>query len=1009
MQEQQEESMSLLSALYRKHWVDNRERILEIYRTYFHTILVTLLTLFNVLTCYSAAIIYFGQWKHKEGSVESFLTIFFKEPPTFLVKLLSIPYIPLDSHLTFWFIFALNLPIVVWFYSTVTRPIKRGYTTIIDWKGRKGRIINALINGLALFANYCAIFAWYIERNMFHFFAGIQSNKDYLVVKSMSSFGYILMAVPVFICLMGAFYMMKEFHRNEDLRKQFFKWEFGLLASQTFSLRGDKADVIVGWEKATNKPIVLTEEARFLHELVNGATGTGKTSTTILTRIVQDLIRIARGRKLGVCVLEPKGDLIRDVLKLCDKLGIPKHKIKVVDPTDLARSIKFNPFVGPLETAAETFRGVLDALAGDQDEFFKGQQSETASLYTMLGKIRYGNMFSIIHMQRMYSDPRYLADMTDEVRKWINANLELPNQSEENLILLDRYERVCSYFENEVLEFKTYRDKEQRIQPVLYPDGHKYEGKQVVENKKDKFITGAKKYVNDICMNAMLSQLMVADDEDEVLDIDKFLAEGGVLLVNTALGELEELSMSFGQFFIRQFQSSVFRRPSEESGFKRFPIFFNIDEFPLYINEAFVRLLTLGRSYKVGTLIAIQSLGQLESVVKGYDRTIMSNASNKTVFGRGEVSDNKLFSEQFGEEYQVEESMNESVTPISQPNPTLGYRYNTARKLEPRFSPTQIMEQEFKGFIVQLVGEDGAIQEPVQAYGKFISETKFLKRFVKIGQAELQTSKYKDLGSPMKWIQKLAIETTNRLNPLEAIKDRSYSNQPEELPEEVAETSESTQTEQSVPSSQPSDPLPVREDATEVIFEAKQNPLLVAQPPSEQVQTQDEPAQEEPAASMWDIEIPGSPNPADGEFTFYTGYNPESVLSQGEQAVSPISDSGYSEPDSQTGSAIQSLIKEVSNGVNEAAVGTDGSTSSEDKEKPIEKWSLEDLFATDVADSHTDFSQVADAAEKQIEQLPAEEQEQVALPKTNVPAQTQQQAAASQRVSQQLDVDEDDI
>ncbi|KZS44983.1 hypothetical protein AWU65_03105 [Paenibacillus glucanolyticus] len=944
-QEEEERSMSLLTALYRKYWVDNRERVMEFYRKYFHTIFVTLLMILNLMTGYSAIIIYLSQWKHNSGSVETFLTLFFESPPDFLIQLMSIPFIDLESHMIWWCLFFLNLPIFTWFYSTVTQPIKKGYTTLIDWKGQKGRIISVAINGFALLAHYCAVFAWYVEHYMFDFFAGIQSDKEYLAVKSMASFGYILMAVPVFICITGFYLLLKQFLMNEDLRKMFFTWEFGPLARQSFSLRNNKADVIIGWDKATKKPIVLVEESRYLHELVVGATGTGKTSTTILTRIVQDLIRIARGRKMGVCVLEPKGDLIRDVLSLCEKLGIPKSKIKVVDSTDLIHSTKFNPFVGPLEKAAETFRGVLDALTGDQDKFFKDQQGETAALYTMLGKIRYGNMFSIIHMQKMYTDPRYLADVTEEVRAWIIKNLENPTLTEETRILLDRYDRVCSYFEDEVIQLKTWKDKD-KIMPVLYPDGHKYEGRQVVENLKDKFISGAKKYVNDICMNAMLAELMVANDDDEVLDIDKFLDEGGVLLVNTALGELEELSMMFGQFFIRQFQSAVFRRPPELDGYKRCPILFDIDEFPLFINEAFERLLTLGRSYYVGTLIAIQSLGQLESVVRGYERTIMSNASNKTVFGRGQISDNELFSKQFGEEAQVEESMNESVTPVSQPNPSLGYRYNTARQLAPRFTPTDIMEQEFKGFIVQMVKPDGAIEVPIQAYGKFISETKFLKRFVKIGQAELETSKYKGLGDPMNWIQKLAIDTVEKLSPFELLDKLTKKEQTEEPLSDGDNRVESSEETESIAhemnQNQKQNALPVRTDdveETEVFDEGVSSSVERYNSKSANSELID-----------WKIEMPAAPDPTDDVNEYeggihFNGNNPGSTDSPGEQHITWMDLPVLSEPNAQTGTAIENLIREVTVGQEQTAMDH-GSL----EDKIAKEWSLDDLMASDAID-----------------------------------------------------------
>ncbi|MBY0217953.1 type IV secretory system conjugative DNA transfer family protein [Paenibacillus illinoisensis] len=734
-----------LKSFLRKWWVDHRERMDEWYRIYFHTIVVSMLIVINLWLGFSSFLIFFAQWFNVDSGTVGFLSVFFEEPPVLLVMLLDLIYVPLHHYQILWILMVLNLPILTWLYSTVTQPIMRGYNTLISWTSKRGRVAAAILSGIPFLCSFTAIFSWYVRNYLFDFFVTVQSDKDYLVVRSMESFGFVLMCIPVLISLFAVYFVAKEFYRNEDLQLLFYKWEFSLLASQSFSLRGKSSDVIVGWEKESNKPIVLTEGSRYLHELIVGATGTGKTSTSILIRIVQDLIRIARGRKLGVVVLEPKGDLIRDVQKLCRELGIPDHKIKIVDPTDLVQSIKFNPFVGPLDSAAETFRGVLDALAGDQDEFFKGQQSETASLYTMLGKIRYGDIFSIVQMQQMYTDPRYLANITEEVRRAIVSEQNDPGLDAKKKAVLQRYDRIVSYFETEVLEYKTFRDKEQNVHPVTYSSGHKYEGQQIVENKKDKYVAGGKKYLNDIVMNEMLSQLMVANEGEEALDIDQFLQEGGVLLVNTALGELEELSLSFGQFFIRQFQSSVFRRPPEENGYKRCPIFFNIDEFPLYINEAFVRLLTLGRSFKVGTLIAIQSLGQLKAVVQGYDNTVLNSARNKTVFGGGEYEDNERFSNNFGEEVQVEESSNESTTPVSMPNQSWGMRYNMQRTLAARFTPTDIKEQEFKHFIVDFVDADGSVKAPTRAYGKFITETKYLSKFVNIGKIEFETKDHKPL------------------------------------------------------------------------------------------------------------------------------------------------------------------------------------------------------------------------------------------------------------------------
>jgi hypothetical protein len=733
--------------LFFKKWkIDNREKLADWYRNYYHTVVCSLLIIFNLILSISGVILYSSHWKHKVGDPDVFLSLMFDHPPRWLSGLLHLMYAPIDQWGYWWWAGIVLLPWLTWAYSTITRPIRKGYKDIINMKSRKGRIRVVILCAIPFAIQFCAFFAWYVDVEFYPGLSQIHVDKDFLVVKSMESFAYVLMLTPIFMCVIGLFQVLKQVFMYEDLRKMFFSWEFSLFARFSNPLKIDRCDVVVGWETKTKKPVVLPERSRYLHELISGTTGSGKTSTTILIRIVQDLIRIARGHKTSIVLLEPKGDAIRDVLKLAKKLGIPDEKILVVDPTDLVRSIKFNPFAGPLEAASENFRGVLDSLAGDQDEFFKGQQGETAAAYTRLGKIRFGNMFTMMQMRKMYIDPRYLADITEHVRAWINENLKKPDVTAEDRKKLEGFDQVCQYFEKEVLDYKTYKDKEGAMVPSLYGENHEHAGKQVVESKKDKFVTGAKKYLNEITMNAMLSELMVPTNGEKSLDIDEFLDKGeGILLVNTALGELDELSLLLGQFFIRQFQASVFRRPPEENGYKRSPVFFYIDEFPLYANPSFERMLTLGRSYKVGSLIAIQSLGQLERVEQGYDKVIWSNARTKTCFGGGTYDDNKRFSDQFGEEYFMEESMNESTTPITMPNQTWGYRLNTQRTLQLRFTPTDIQEFPFKHFIIQMVDEDNNPLPPISAFGKFVNETMYLKKFLDIGNIELETKKHRDI------------------------------------------------------------------------------------------------------------------------------------------------------------------------------------------------------------------------------------------------------------------------
>lgn len=647
-----------------------------------------------------------------------------------------------------WWLFILLwlLPYLTWHYSTITIPQKEGPRIVKDWsKTEKGRFRAALFNLVPFHVMCWSAFAKYIFTYYLGYLTGIrlqEPHKNIILTDDLDTFILILFVLPVIFSGLILFVQVRDYMINKDLlENHFMTWESPYFKRYAHEYVLESCDVIVGFEIDTKKPIIIKEDARFLHEAIIGATGSGKTSTTLLLRIAQDLLKIATGvRECGLVFLEPKGDGVDDVLTICKKLGIPDEKIMVIDPTK-SWSMKYNPFDGNRESAAASFQGTLSALAGDQDPFFKDQQNEAANMYALLAKIRYGKQTNILHVQKMFSDARYLADVVETVRGIIERSKERSDITTEMRNELESYEHVVSFFENDVLDYKTYREKED-IKPVLFPIGHKYQGRQMVESKKDKYITGGKKYLNDIAQNSLLRALFVSAEGEQPFNADEFLKNGGIVLVNTALGELDELSLMFGQFFIRNFQSAVFRRAKEDkaAGVKRIPIYFYVDEFPLYANEAFERFLTLGRSFKVGAVIAMQSIAQLDAVGLAYRKSVLGNASHKTVFGRGPVEDNEYFSKEFGEHLVVEESFNESGSPMTNDSQTWGYRINTQKKLAPRFTPTDIRELPFKQMVVQVVNERNSIAVPKRAVGQFVHESPFIQRFMTLVESEIKST-----------------------------------------------------------------------------------------------------------------------------------------------------------------------------------------------------------------------------------------------------------------------------
>jgi hypothetical protein len=112
---------------------------------------------------------------------------------------------------------------------------------------------------------------------------------------------------------------------------------------------------VVALEPVNERPLALTPADSAQHAWILGPTGVGK-STTLLNLIVQDMVA---GRT--VVVLEPKGDLVADVLA-----RVPAHRqadVVLLDPAD-ERPVGLNPLAtsAPADLIADQLLSVLARL-----------------------------------------------------------------------------------------------------------------------------------------------------------------------------------------------------------------------------------------------------------------------------------------------------------------------------------------------------------------------------------------------------------------------------------------------------------------------------------------------------------------------------------------------------------------------------------------------------------------------------------------------------------------------
>lgn len=161
------------------------------------------------------------------------------------------------------------------------------------------------------------------------------------------------------------------------------------------------------------------------------------------------------------------------------------------------------------------------------------------------------------------------------------------------------------------------------------------------------------------------------------INFDNMLKESQITFVCTRRGDLGEKSHRvFGLFFLLSMQNAVLRRPGNEDS--RVPYFLYVDEFPEFICRSTDTMFTMFRKYRVGNIISIQSISQLEthSSKINYKNTIISNCSNKIFTGNATPDECKWWSDEFGERRKWKMSRNMDMGKLEYDPKASGVKYD---------------------------------------------------------------------------------------------------------------------------------------------------------------------------------------------------------------------------------------------------------------------------------------------------------------------------------------------
>ncbi len=307
--------------------------------------------------------------------------------------------------------------------------------------------------------------------------------------------------------------------------------------------------------RGTDAPVYMKEADRRRHFYIIGKSGTGK-SVFLANMAVQD---IQAGK--GLCVIDPHGDLVEDILE-----HVPKSRaddVVIFNPSDLERPIGLN---------------MLEAKSADQKDF--AVQEMISIFYKLFPPEMIGPMFEHNMRNVMLT---LMADINDP-----GTIIDIPRMFTDDAYV----KKYLKKLEDPVV--RAFWEKEM----AKTSDFHKSEMLGYLISKVGRFVE------NEMMRNIM-GQQKSGFDFREIMDKEK------ILLVNLAKGTTGEVNAKLiGLIIVAKLQMAALGR-ADMAAEDRKDFYLYIDEFQNFVTDSIATILSEARKYKLDLIIAHQYMGQL--------------------------------------------------------------------------------------------------------------------------------------------------------------------------------------------------------------------------------------------------------------------------------------------------------------------------------------------------------------------------------------------------------------
>ncbi len=344
----------------------------------------------------------------------------------------------------------------------------------------------------------------------------------------------------------------------------------------------------------TETKIGMTLDARMRHVYILGATGTGK-STMLLSMIQQDV-----EHNKGLCVIDPHGDLIEQVLSIVPRKRIPE--VVYFNPDDISYPMGIN---------------LLELTPGLSIEDTVREKEFIAE-----------SIISVFH--KIYSDKYSGPRMEYILRNTIHTAFTVPDATLFTIYKL----LINTHFRTSVVRNLTDENLK---------DFWNYEFKKAGDYQKVKMISPITNKIGRFLFSPTAKRIL--EQPYSTINFDTILNEGKVLLCNLSKGKIgEDNSSVFGVLIMAKIQLAALKRARMKLEDRK-DFYLYVDEFQNFATPAFAQILSEARKYRLGAILAHQTTSQIEE--DSLVNVTLANTGTVVCFRTANPEDERMILPQF--------------------------------------------------------------------------------------------------------------------------------------------------------------------------------------------------------------------------------------------------------------------------------------------------------------------------------------------------------------------------